>query len=93
VLAVATALVHVTSAHGDRVGALVLTNDGVRRIPPRTGRDAALTLQHILVTTPRTPDGTAPTVADALTSLVRLSRPPRSRRGAVRPARPGDTGR
>jgi uncharacterized protein (DUF58 family) len=78
-LAVAGALVHLTSSHGDRVGALVLTADGVRRIPPRAGRNAALALRHALLGTPRLESGRGAELADALTQL---GRPP-SRRGLV----------
>jgi len=78
-LAAACALVHVTSRHGDRVGALVLTGDGVRRIPPRAGRDAALALRHALLTTPRAESGPGAALSDA---LAQLARPPR-RRGLV----------
>jgi len=70
-LAAACALVHVTSRHGDRVGALVLTGDGVRRIPPRAGRDAALALRHVLLTTPRAESGPGAALSDALTQLAR----------------------
>jgi uncharacterized protein (DUF58 family) len=78
-LAVACGLVHLTSSHGDRVGALVLAGDGIRRVPPRAGRDAALALRHVLLTTQRAESGTGPALADA---LARLVRPPR-RRGLV----------
>ena len=78
-LAAASALVHVCSTHGDRVGALVLTGDGVRRVPPRAGRHAALALRHVLETTPRAESGPGAALADALTALAR---PPR-RRGLV----------
>ncbi|MGY1743460.1 MULTISPECIES: DUF58 domain-containing protein [unclassified Blastococcus] len=78
-LAVASALVHLTSGHGDRVGALLLTGDGVRRVPARAGREAALALRHTLLTTPRAAAGRGAGLADALTAL---GRPPR-RRGLV----------
>jgi uncharacterized protein (DUF58 family) len=78
-LAVATGLVHLTSGHGDRVGALVLSGAGLRRLPPRAGRDAALALQHALVASPRIPEGPAAGLAEALAALAR---PPR-RRGLV----------
>ncbi|RBY75369.1 DUF58 domain-containing protein [Blastococcus sp. TF02-09] len=78
-LAVAGALVHLTSAHGDRVGAVLLTGDGARRVPPRAGRNAALALRHLMLTTPRTESGRGADLAEALTEPAR---PPR-RRGLV----------
>ena len=91
-VAVACALVHLTSGHGDRVGALLLGADGIRRIPPRAGRTAALALRHVLMSTPRVESGRGAELADA---LARLSRPPR-RRGLVVVlsdlAEPGTTG-
>lgn len=78
-VAVATALVQLTSGHGDRVGALLLTGDGVRRVPPRSGRDAGLALRHVLATQPRTESGPG---ADLAPVLAALARPP-SRRGLV----------
>ena len=80
-LAVATALAHRTSAYGDRVGALVLTGGGVRRVPARAGRRAALTLQHVLSTTPRTTEDPG-RPAGLAAALLSLTRPP-SRRGLV----------
>ena len=78
-VAAASGLVHLASGHGDRVGALVLSGAGTRRVPGRTGRDAAHALTHVLATTPRTADGPAPALAGALSAL---SRPPH-RRGLV----------
>jgi uncharacterized protein (DUF58 family) len=78
-LAVACALVHLTSTHGDRVGAVVLTVDGVRRVPPRSGRTAAFVLRHILLSTPRADSGRGPSLADAFAALTR----PPQRRGLV----------
>jgi uncharacterized protein (DUF58 family) len=78
-LAVGSGLVHLSSAHGDRVGALILTADGRRRVPARAGREAALGLQHILASTPRQGEGVGASLAEA---LMTLTRPP-SRRGLV----------
>ena len=78
-LAVAAGLVHLTSGHGDRVGALILTADGIRRVPARGGRDAAMALQHVLASTPRTAEGSGTSLGEA---LARLTRPP-LRRGLV----------
>jgi uncharacterized protein (DUF58 family) len=78
-LAVAAGLVHLTSGHGDRVGALILTAAGVRRVPTRGGRDAAMALQHVLASTERTAEGTSGSLAEALAGLTR----PPLRRGLV----------
>lgn len=78
-VAVAAAVMHLTEGAGDRVGAVVLTSDGVRRLPPRGGRDAALALLHRLLTTPRTDTGSGP---DLATGLAALLAPPR-RRGLI----------
>ncbi|HEX8495606.1 MAG TPA: DUF58 domain-containing protein, partial [Actinomycetales bacterium] len=78
-IAVSSALVHLTSGHGDRVGALVLSGEGTRRLPARAGRDAAIALRHVIERTPRTAEGTGGDLAQA---LAQLARPPR-RRGLV----------
>lgn len=78
-LVVAAALMQLTGGAGDRVGAVVLTSTGLRRLPPRGGRDAALALLHRLLSEPRTDTGAAPELA---TGLAALLNPPR-RRGLV----------
>jgi len=77
-VAVAAAVTHLSSGAGDRLGALVLTSDGARRVPPRSGRDAGLALLHLLLTIPRQ-DGPGPDLAAALAALS--ARP--ARRGLV----------
>ena len=77
-LAVAAAVMHLAGGPGDRVGAVVLSGDGLRRLPPRGGRDAALTLLHRLLQEPRA-DGAGP---DLAAGLVAVLNPPR-RRGLV----------
>ena len=77
-LAVAAAVMHLSGGAGDRVGAVVLGSDGLRRMPPRGGRDAGLALLHRLLAEPRA-EGTGPELA---TGLVALLNPPR-RRGLV----------
>ena len=77
-LAVAAAVMHLSGGAGDRVGAVVLGSDGLRRMPPRGGRDAGLALLHRLLAEPRA-EGSGPELA---TGLVALLNPPR-RRGLV----------
>jgi uncharacterized protein (DUF58 family) len=77
-LAVAAAVMHLSGGAGDRVGAVVLTSDGLRRLPPRGGRDAALALLHRLLSVPRG-EGAGPDLTAGLTAVLN---PPR-RRGLV----------
>lgn len=77
-LAVAAAVMHLAGGPGDRVGAVVLSAEGLRRLPPRGGRDAALALLHRLLQEPRA-DGAGP---DLAAGLVAVLNPPR-RRGLV----------
>jgi uncharacterized protein (DUF58 family) len=77
-LEVAAAVMHLSSGSGDRVGAVVLTADGMKRMPPRGGRDASLALLHRLLTEQRS-DGVGPDLAQALKAVLN---PPR-RRGLV----------
>jgi uncharacterized protein (DUF58 family) len=77
-LAVAAAVMHLAGGAGDRVGAVVLGAEGMRRLPPRGGRDAALALLHRLLAEPRA-DGDGPTLAAGLAAVLN---PPR-RRGLV----------
>ncbi len=78
-LVVAAALMQLSSGAGDRVGAVVLSPSGLRRLPARGGRDAALALLHRLLSEPRSASGAAP---DLATGLAALMSPPR-RRGLV----------
>ena len=75
-ISVAAAFAHLAQGPGDRVGALVLSAEGVRRIPPRAGRQATLALLHLLLATPRSETGRGPGLAAALRSLLD---PPRRR--------------
>lgn len=77
-LAVAAAVMHLAGGAGDRVGAVVLGSTGMRRLPPRGGRDAALALLHRLLGEPRA-EGTGPDLAGGLRAVLN---PPR-RRGLV----------
>lgn len=77
-LAVAAAVMHLAGGAGDRVGAVVLGADGLRRLPPRGGRDATLALLHRLLAEPRA-EGAGPDLATGLSAVLN---PPR-RRGLV----------
>jgi uncharacterized protein (DUF58 family) len=77
-LAVAAAVTHLAGGAGDRVGAVVLGAQGMRRLPPRGGRDASLALLHRLLSEPRA-EGSGP---DLATGLAAVLNPPR-RRGLV----------
>ncbi len=77
-LAMAAAMMHLTGGAGDRVGAVILRTQGVRRLPPRGGRDAALALLHQLLSEPRA-EGAGPDLAAGLRAVTS---PPR-RRGLV----------
>lgn len=77
-VSVAAAVMHLAGGHGDRVGAVVLRGEGLRRLPARTGRDAQLALLHVLLGEPRS-DGAGPGLS---AGLAALTVPPR-RRGLV----------
>ena len=77
-ISVAAAFAHLAQGPGDRTGALVLSSAGLRRVPPRSGRQATLALLHLLLATPRA-DGAGPGLAEALGHVLD---PPR-RRGLV----------
>lgn len=77
-VSVAAAFAHLAQGPGDRAGALVLSSAGLRRVPPRAGRQATLALLHVLLSTPRS-QGRGPALADALRQVLD---PPR-RRGLV----------
>ncbi len=70
-----------TERSGNRIGAQVVQGDGVRRFPPRTGRQPLLALLRSLMSTPRTPPGggTGPSLGEAAESLSRSV----TRRGLV----------
>ncbi len=76
-VALAAAIGHLAVGPGDRLGAIVLS-EGVRRLPARSGRLAALALLHVLQTT-RPGDGSGPALAEGLAAVAS---PPR-RRGLV----------
>jgi uncharacterized protein (DUF58 family) len=61
-LAAVAALGLLTARGGNRVGALVLTGQGLRRVPARSGRPALLALLRLLLAQPRLPEPTGPPV-------------------------------
>jgi uncharacterized protein (DUF58 family) len=75
-VAVAAAFSHLAGGPGDRLGALVLSGAGLRRVPPKAGRDAGLALLHLLLETPRSDDAAGPSLAEG---LFALTSPPRRR--------------
>lgn len=77
-ISVAAAFGHLAQGPGDRVGAVVLAPGGLRRVPPRAGRDATLALLHGLIATERA-DAPGPGLAEGLRCVLD---PPR-RRGLV----------
>jgi uncharacterized protein (DUF58 family) len=79
VLAAITAVVHLSSRGGNRVGAIVTTGEGSYRIPARAGREHARYLIRRIAQTPRSMAGGRGELAAA---IEQLRRPPR-RRGLV----------
>jgi uncharacterized protein (DUF58 family) len=77
-LAAAAAFAFLTAGTGSRIGALVFDGDGVRILPPRAGREGALTLLHALERRPRSSSGGVP-LADALRRARTIAR----RRGVL----------
>lgn len=77
-LAAAAALTHLTVRGGNRVGALVASGTGTRRLPARPGRRAAQGLLRAIATT-----AAAPGPVDLGALVVGLQRPPRRRGLAV----------
>jgi uncharacterized protein (DUF58 family) len=72
VVAALAAIGFLTTRLGDRLGAYILHDDGLRRWPARTGRTAMYALLQSILDRPRAPaGGQGPSLADALTSLAR----------------------
>jgi uncharacterized protein (DUF58 family) len=79
VLAAITAVVHLSSRGGNRIGAIVTTGEGNYRIPARPGREHARYLIRKIAQTPRASSGGR---GDLAAAVEQLRRPPR-RRGLV----------
>ncbi|MCU1600307.1 MAG: uncharacterized protein JWO22_1016 [Frankiales bacterium] len=75
-LTMASAFAHLASGAGDRLGAVVLSKDGVRRFPPRATRKAAPHLLSVLGDLDLG-EGQAPSLDAGLEAI------PRQRRGVV----------
>ncbi|WP_051341244.1 DUF58 domain-containing protein [Pseudonocardia spinosispora] len=79
-IAAVAAVVHLTRGGGNRIGALVSTGDKTIRIPARGGLAHARGLIRKIAQTPRAPEGTRGSLAQA---VEQLRRPPRRRGLAV----------
>lgn len=75
----AAVIAHLTRGGGNRIGAVIASGDGLRRIPARGGRMAITHLLRSIAAHPRSPTGSR---ADIAAALEQLRRPPR-RRGLV----------
>ena len=72
VVAALAAIGFLTTRLGDRLGAYIVHDGGLRRWPARTGRTAMYALLQALLDAPRgTETGRGPTLAEALTNLAR----------------------
>jgi uncharacterized protein (DUF58 family) len=76
-VAAVSAITHLTSGGGNRIGAVIATGERTVRLPARGGAVHARTLLRTAATTPRAPDGTRGDLAAALDVLRR----PLRRRG------------
>ena len=79
-VAAVAAIGFLTSRIGNRLGAVVVTPEGMQRIPARGGRQALFALLHRLVTRPRATEGRG--VTDLAAGIRQIVQPPR-RRGLV----------
>lgn len=80
-VAAVAAVGFLTARIGNRLGAVVVEPEGVRRIPARTGRTAMYALLHQLVARPRATEGTGTT--DLAAGIRQLVQPARRRGLAV----------
>jgi uncharacterized protein (DUF58 family) len=80
-LAAVAAVGFLTARIGNRLGAVVVTPDGIERIPAHGGRQALFALLHRLVTRPRATEGRG--VTDLAAGVRQLLTPPRRRGMAV----------
>jgi uncharacterized protein (DUF58 family) len=71
VVAALAAIGFLTTRLGDRLGAYIIGDGGMRRWPARTGRPAMYALLQALLDVPRGGEHRGPALADALTSLAR----------------------
>lgn len=80
VVAAVAAVAHLTQGGGNRIGAVISTGAGMKRLPARGGRPAVQQLLRAVAGTPRTPPGAR---GDLAAALEQLRRPPRRRGLAV----------
>ena len=80
-VAAVAAVGFLTSRIGNRLGAVLVTPDGIERIPARGGRQSLFALLHRLVTRPRAAEGSGAT--DLAAGVRQLLQPPRRRGLAV----------
>ncbi|WP_374197736.1 MULTISPECIES: DUF58 domain-containing protein [unclassified Rhodococcus (in: high G+C Gram-positive bacteria)] len=78
-VAATSAIAHLTSGGGNRIGAVVATGERVVRVPARGGRAHIQSLLRTVATTPHAPDGTRGDFVGAIDALRR----PERRRGMV----------
>jgi len=85
VIAAAAAIAHLTQGGGNRLGAVISSGSGLRRIPARGGRPHIQYLLRALAEMPRAEPGAAGTGTrgDLAEALEQLRRPPRRRGLAV----------
>lgn len=79
-VAALSAITHLTSGGGNRIGAVIATGERTQRVPARGGAVHGQTLLRTAATTPRAPDGTR---GDLGAAMEALRRPPRRRGLAV----------
>jgi uncharacterized protein (DUF58 family) len=73
-----------TARIGNRLGAVLVGDEGIERVPARTGRQALFALLHRLASRPRVADGSGPGGGtDLAAGIAHLVRPPRRRGLAV----------
>lgn len=75
-----SAVTHLTSGGGNRIGAVVANGQETRRLPAQSGNEYARAMLRQVAETPRAPEGTRGDLAEMLESL---RRPPRRRGLAV----------
>jgi uncharacterized protein (DUF58 family) len=81
VVAAVAAVGFLTARIGNRLGAILVTPDGIVRVPAQGGRQALFALLHRLVTRPRAAEGHG--VTDLAAGIRQLLQPPRRRGMAV----------
>ncbi|WP_042574577.1 DUF58 domain-containing protein [Rhodococcus sp. MEB064] len=78
-VAAASAIAHLTSGGGNRIGAVIANGADITRVPARGGRAHIQSMLRTVATTPHAPDGVRGDFAGAIDALRR----PERRRGMV----------